>query len=82
MVSNADALLSSYLYKGKPKLSLAQITLDGGLTTTDGKKIKAKTTPDVTNADQMILMAFLNSEEVIDFKREFSAHRCPSSGSS
>ncbi len=68
MVSNADALLSSYLYKGKPKLSLAQITLDGGLTTTDGKKIKAKTTLDVTNADQMDLMAFLNSEEVIDFK--------------
>lgn len=69
LVSNADALLSSYLYEGKPKLSLSQITLDGALQTTDGKSIKAKTTLDVTNADQLDLLAFLNSEEVIDFKQ-------------
>ena len=59
--------LSVYFYDGLPLLSLDTVSLKGNVTTTAGESVALNVALDVENSDSFDLLAFLNSEKVINY---------------
>lgn len=69
LVAVDKSLLSSYFYDGLPPLSLARLAVDGDLSTTAGTKVKANFELTLDEADKLDMLAYLNGEEVVEYKR-------------
>ena len=60
--------LSSYFYDGLPLLSLDTVALNGNVTTTSGETVALNAKLDVEDSDAFDLLAFLNSDKVINYE--------------
>ncbi|MGL4205747.1 MAG: hypothetical protein ACRCRW_06480 [Aeromonadaceae bacterium] len=69
LVAVDKSQLSSYFYDNLPPLSLTDMAMGGELSTATGSTIKANFDLSLNDADKLDLLAFLNDEEVVDYKR-------------